>query len=118
MKVTEKCDVYGFGIVALEILVGRYPQEVLPCLESEEFGQHFLDFLDKRLAPPKGIAAEVLMLVLRLILKCIHKNPLCRPTMNHVSQELLTLTVPSFQHVHTAQSTPQLGCEIEIATFI
>lgn len=82
MKVTEKCDVCGFGIVALEILVGRYPQEVLLCLESEEFGQHFLDFLDKRLAPPKGIAAEVLMLVLRLILKCIHKNPLCRPTMN------------------------------------
>lgn len=117
MKVTEKCDVCGFGIVALEILVGRYPQEVLLCLESEEFGQHFLDFLDKRLAPPKGIAAEVLMLVLRLILKCIHKNPV---STHHesVSQELLTLTVPSFQHVDTAQSSAQLDSEIEIATFI
>lgn len=118
MKVTEKCDVYSFGIVALEILVGRYPREVLLCLESGEFDQHFVDFLDKRRVPPERTAAQVLMLVLRLILKCIHKNPLCRPTMNYVSQELLTLTVPSFQHVHTAQSTPQLGCEIEIATFI
>jgi len=35
-----------------------------------------------------------------------------------VSQELLTLTVPSFQHVDTAQSSAQLDSEIEIATFI
>ncbi|RDX80313.1 MDIS1-interacting receptor like kinase 2, partial [Mucuna pruriens] len=108
MKVTEKCDVYSFGIVALEILVGRYPDEVLLCLESGEFNQHCLDFLDKRLAPPEGTEAQVLMLVARLILKCIDKNPLCRPTMYHVSQELLTLSVPSLKHDHTAQFTPQI----------
>lgn len=91
MKVTEKCDVYSFGIVALEILEGSYPHELLLCLESEEFDQHLLDFLDKRLPLPEGTAAQMLMLVATLILKCIDKNPLFRPTMHHVSQELLTL---------------------------
>ncbi|CAJ1899847.1 unnamed protein product [Sphenostylis stenocarpa] len=106
MKVTEKCDVYSFGIVALEILAGKYPDEFLLSLESGEFNQQNLDFLDKRPPPPEGTDAQMLMLVARLILKCIDKDPLCQPTMTHVSQVLLPLSVPSFQHVHTSQSTP------------
>ncbi|XP_027349077.1 probable leucine-rich repeat receptor-like protein kinase At1g35710 [Abrus precatorius] len=91
-KLTEKCDVYSFGIVALEIMVGRYPYELLLCLESGEFDlQQFIDFLDKRLAPPEGPEVQLLMLVATLILKCIDKDPLYRPTMHHVSQMLLTL---------------------------
>ncbi|PRQ41022.1 putative protein kinase RLK-Pelle-LRR-XI-1 family [Rosa chinensis] len=29
MAVTEKCDVYGFGVVALEIIIGRHPGELI-----------------------------------------------------------------------------------------
>ncbi|XP_061994885.1 MDIS1-interacting receptor like kinase 2-like [Rosa rugosa] len=29
MAVTEKCDVYGFGVVALEIIMGRHPGELI-----------------------------------------------------------------------------------------
>ncbi|KAK7336899.1 hypothetical protein VNO77_17450 [Canavalia gladiata] len=92
MKVTEKCDVYSFGIVALEIMVGMYPDEVLSCLESGEFDvQQFVDFLDKRLAPPEGPALQILTLVASLILTCIDKDPLSRPTMHHVSSRLQVL---------------------------
>ena len=31
MVVTEKCNVYSFGVVALETLIGRHPTELLPC---------------------------------------------------------------------------------------
>ena len=29
MAITEKCDVYSFGVMALETLMGRHPQEIL-----------------------------------------------------------------------------------------
>ncbi|KAE9585524.1 putative protein kinase RLK-Pelle-LRR-XI-1 family [Lupinus albus] len=90
MKVTEKCDVYSFGIVALEILVGKYPNELLLSLESGGFDQHLVDVLDKRLAPPASLSGQLLILVATLILKCIRENPLSRPTMNQVSQALLS----------------------------
>ena len=34
MMVTEKCDVYSFGVLALEILMGTHPNEVLTSLSS------------------------------------------------------------------------------------
>ncbi|XP_042988832.1 MDIS1-interacting receptor like kinase 2-like [Carya illinoinensis] len=34
MVVTEKCDVYNFRVVALEILMGRHPGELLTLLSS------------------------------------------------------------------------------------
>ncbi|CAL0326852.1 unnamed protein product [Lupinus luteus] len=90
MKVTEKCDVYSFGIVALEILVGKYPNELLLSLESGGLDQNLVDVLDERLAPPAALSGQLLILVATLILKCIRKDPLLRPTMNQVSQALLS----------------------------
>ncbi|CAL5387461.1 unnamed protein product [Camellia sinensis] len=34
MVVTEKCDAYSFGVVALETIMGRHPGELLSSLES------------------------------------------------------------------------------------
>ena len=34
MVVTEKCDVYSFGIVALEILMGKHLGELLTLLST------------------------------------------------------------------------------------
>ncbi|XP_057722480.1 MDIS1-interacting receptor like kinase 2-like [Arachis stenosperma] len=87
MKVTEKCDVYSFGIVALEILAGKYPHELLSCLESGGFDQHLVDFLDKRIDPPTRNSVQLLVLVARMILKCVDKDPMARPTMHQVCQE-------------------------------
>ncbi|PRQ25748.1 putative protein kinase RLK-Pelle-LRR-XI-1 family [Rosa chinensis] len=34
MQVTDKCDVYSFGLVALEIMMGRHPGELLTSLSE------------------------------------------------------------------------------------
>ncbi|GAY68839.1 hypothetical protein CUMW_267290, partial [Citrus unshiu] len=53
MVVTEKCDVYGFGVVALEILMGTHPGELLSSLSSSSGPKIMLiDILDQRLLPP------------------------------------------------------------------
>ena len=32
MEVNEKCDVYSFGVLAWEILIGKHPGDVISCL--------------------------------------------------------------------------------------
>ena len=92
MAVTEKCDVYGFGVVALETMMGKHPRELFSLLSSP-LAQNILltDILDSRLPPPQDqqVAKDV-VLVVWLALKCIHPNPKSRPTMQHISWKLLT----------------------------
>ncbi|KAJ7972606.1 putative Receptor protein kinase [Quillaja saponaria] len=85
MKVTEKCDVYSFGIVALEVLMGRHPHELLLHLQSEVSDVQLEDVLDKRLAPPTSPIVQDLVLAASLAMKCINENPTYRPTMHQVS---------------------------------
>lgn len=99
MAVTEKCDVYGFGVVALEIIMGRHPGELISLItassrmssKSPSVLQSMLkDVLDPRPSPPKNhqVASSVVMLA-TLALACLHSRPKSRPTMEHVSKELL-----------------------------
>ncbi|XXG89695.1 hypothetical protein AAC387_Pa12g1636 [Persea americana] len=95
MKVTEKCDVYSFGMIVLEVLMGRHPGELVSDL-SLTGGTDILlkDLLDQRLSPPTVEVAEELVFTVMLGLACIHSNPQSRPTMRDVFQEL------SFCHPH------------------
>ena len=34
MVVSEKCEVYGFGVVKLETIMGKHPKELLTLLSS------------------------------------------------------------------------------------
>ena len=92
MTVTEKCDVYSFGIMALEILVGRHPQELLSHLNSEGFDLNLEDVLDKRITPPTGSIVQLVVLTASLALRCIDVDPISRPTMHQVSNEFLSYT--------------------------
>ncbi|MBA0635841.1 hypothetical protein Godav_022335, partial [Gossypium davidsonii] len=51
MVVTEKCDVYSFGMVALETLMEKHLEEVLPWLSSPTYlvNMKLIDVLGNRL---------------------------------------------------------------------
>ncbi|CAL5367869.1 unnamed protein product [Camellia sinensis] len=91
MVATEKCDVYSFGMVALETIMGRHPKELLSLLASTSAQNIMLnDVLDPRLLPPVDpLVAGNVVLVVALAFACLHSEPRSRPTMLHVSQKLL-----------------------------
>ncbi|XP_059639804.1 MDIS1-interacting receptor like kinase 2-like [Cornus florida] len=92
MAVNEKCDVYSFGMVALETLLGKHPGELLRSLASTSNQNIMLsDVLDARLpAPAHGLVAQNVVLVATLAFACLRSEPKSRPTMLRVSQEFLT----------------------------
>lgn len=96
MAVTEKCDVYGFGVVTLETMMGKHPSELF-TLSSSPLAQNILltDILDPRLPSPQDqqVARDVVLMVC-LALKCVHPNPKSRPTMQDISWKLLTPSPP------------------------
>ncbi|KAG8482668.1 hypothetical protein CXB51_024010 [Gossypium anomalum] len=92
MVVTEKCDVYSFGMVALETLMGKHPEEVLPWLSSPTYlvNMKLIDVLDNRLPlPTSQLAARNLAHVATLAFACLNPQPKSRPTMKEVCEEFL-----------------------------
>nr|DAD29319.1 TPA_asm: hypothetical protein HUJ06_030787 [Nelumbo nucifera] len=102
-KVTEKCDVYSFGVLTLEVLMGRHPGDLTFSLFSSSssspssVGQNILvkDVLDNRLPPLTPQVADEVVVIVKLAPKCLHQTPQSRPTMQQVSQELLSCKAPS-----------------------
>ena len=90
MVVTEKCDVYSFGMVALETTMGMHPGELVTSLSSSSTQNITLsDILDSRLSYPKRTRiANDIALIVSLALKCLHSNPQFRPSMQQVSSKL------------------------------
>ncbi|KAF7804610.1 MDIS1-interacting receptor like kinase 2-like [Senna tora] len=89
MRVTEKCDVFSFGVVALEMMLGKHPGDFLATFSSME-NQHLLlkDVIDQRLVPPTGELAEAIAFVMAIGLACTRTDPMSRPTMRSVAREL------------------------------
>ncbi|RVW71631.1 putative leucine-rich repeat receptor-like protein kinase [Vitis vinifera] len=82
----------GFGVVALETMIGKHPRELITSLSSSLCQDIMLrDVLDSRLPLPEDlqVAKDVVFMIL-LALKCIHSNPQSRPTMQQVSYKLLS----------------------------
>lgn len=88
MKVTEKCDVYSFGVTALEVIAGAYPAGFLSNLSvlSAELQLPLNTMLDQRLNPPLPEVENKLGFVLKVAFSCLNNNPKSRPTMYTVSQ--------------------------------
>ncbi|XVE68082.1 hypothetical protein DITRI_Ditri09bG0040800 [Diplodiscus trichospermus] len=96
MVVTEKCNVYSFGVLALETLKGKHPGELLVSLSTLSSKNIMLsDVLDPRLSlPRRGKVAQDIAFAAIIAFACLRLKPKCRPTMKRVSQEFLSQNRP------------------------
>ncbi|XP_047965895.1 MDIS1-interacting receptor like kinase 2-like [Salvia hispanica] len=92
MVVTERCDVYSFGVLALEVMFGDHPGDFISSMTMTQVAQNIMvqQLLDKRLPSLEEdvrVSREVIGVV-KTALKCISYDPKARPCMKEVSQEL------------------------------
>ncbi|KAI3856819.1 hypothetical protein MKX03_014137 [Papaver bracteatum] len=120
MKVTEKCDVYSFGVLMLEVLHGRHPSEIITSLSPEllpsfpssstsnVLGKNIMlkDILDQCVGAPTDVVKKEIIYFVKVGLSCLHGDPHRRPTMQEVSIELSL----------SGQSRPSFGKPFETVT--
>ncbi|CAN6724196.1 unnamed protein product [Malus baccata var. baccata] len=97
MKITEKCDVYSFGVLALEVITGKRLADLINSFSSPSACENKLlkDILDQRLPPPAPEVEDELTTIARVGIACRHSKPQSRPTMHMVSQSLSFQTAAS-----------------------
>ena len=101
MVLTEKCNVYSFGVVALELLMGTHLGEFLTTFSSSSSRNMMLNkILDQRLPPPNCIVAWDIFFVTTIAFACLCTKPKSQPTMNWESQEFLSRKKPIAKPLH------------------
>ena len=97
MEVNEKCDVYSFEVVTLEVIMGKHPGDLISLLSSSSsssattstvHGILLKDVLDQRLECPRNQVARIVVSTAKLAFACLETNPHSRPTMQQISREL------------------------------
>jgi len=89
---TEKSDVYGFGVVLLELLSGKRPTYGedggtalhLPFVEAAIWAGDFVKILDRRVGEPHLNEAKALELVAHTAISCLNVEGKVRPTIAEV----------------------------------
>ncbi|XP_015962021.1 MDIS1-interacting receptor like kinase 2-like [Arachis duranensis] len=99
MEVTEKCDVYSFGVLCLEILMGKHPADLIssflsPSTASITYNLLLVDVIDQRPPHPEKSIIGGIMLITKWALECLRQSPQSRPTMHQVSKELMMGKLP------------------------
>ncbi|XP_023528875.1 MDIS1-interacting receptor like kinase 2-like isoform X1 [Cucurbita pepo subsp. pepo] len=85
--VTEKCNVYSFGVLALEVLAGTHPGDIIFGLQSlSDNNIDLKDVLDSRLPFPRAQKiVDDLCLIMNVAISCVQTDPSSRPTMSNVT---------------------------------
>jgi serine/threonine protein kinase len=105
--VTEKCDVYSFGVLVLELIMGNHPGDFLSSVDNKTI--LFRNFLDTRLKIPEAEIASEIFHVITVVLRCIESNPSHRPTMQEVLKVFSTAKQSPTNHIdylHTSIAIP------------
>ncbi|KAG5525304.1 hypothetical protein RHGRI_031849 [Rhododendron griersonianum] len=104
MEVNEKCDVYSFGVLTLEVFIGEHPGNLISSVSSSSssssktgHGILFKDVLDQRLPPPTNQVAEQVAVAAKVAFACLNARPLSRPTMQQVAR-MMSNPRPSLQN--------------------
>ncbi|KAL2316996.1 hypothetical protein Fmac_030872 [Flemingia macrophylla] len=89
MEVNEKCDVFSFGVLCLEIITGNHPGDLISSMfsfSSTPRTSNLLlkDVLDQRLPLPVGPVVKEVVLIAKTAFACLNESPLSRPTMEEV----------------------------------
>ncbi|KAF5942447.1 hypothetical protein HYC85_020089 [Camellia sinensis] len=98
LRITEKSDVYSYGIVLLEVLTGMEPTDhripngahIVSWINQELREKHteFTTILDPTLLQRSGTQAQEMLQVLGVALLCVNPCPKERPTMKDVTAML------------------------------
>lgn len=90
MRLTEKCDLYSFGVLILEVIMGVHPGNIIPSLTTspDEFNSVLVDILDKHLPPPTTEIFKQIVVIAKLASACLDANPEHRPTSDFVARKL------------------------------
>ena len=110
MKVTEKCDIYSFGVVLLELVTGRSPVQPLEqggdlvtwVRRSIQASVPTSELFDKRLNLSAQKTIDEMSLVLKIALFCTSTSPLNRPTM----KEVIAMLIDAREYVNNSPLTP------------
>ena len=94
MKVTEKCDIYSYGVVLLELLTGRTPVQPLEqggdlvtCVRNHIRDHNNTltpEMLDSHVDLEDQTTVNHMLTVLKLALLCTSVSPTKRPSMREV----------------------------------
>ncbi len=95
LKLTVKCDVYGFGVFLLELLTGKDPSkgknfDLISWVKArlkEQQQECSADLFDIRLRK-SGLENYSMLKVLHLALQCTNSSPDQRPSMDEVVEQL------------------------------
>ncbi|KAM3278551.1 hypothetical protein ACQJBY_046052 [Aegilops geniculata] len=112
-RVTEKCDVYSFGVLVLELFMGHHPGDFLSSLSSMDKKSTIpKDLLDTRLPLPKAEIANEIFKVIAIAVRCIEPDPLHRPTMQDAIKVFSADEGPgNLDCLHTEIVIPACGFE-------
>ncbi|XP_074284726.1 MDIS1-interacting receptor like kinase 2-like isoform X1 [Silene latifolia] len=106
MNPTNKCDVYSFGVLSLEIIMGSHPGNLMSPYSSSSVNsstsphpssfvsllqnhtKSYKDLLDHQISEPSPEMADEIAAIIKLAAECTNSNPDQRPTMRNVCQRL------------------------------